>query len=196
LERSGGVHTLVFVGGILLGLCLAYARGVRLRDLERAELRATWVLILAALVEGATQRLALAGRIDPFTTGRTLELFTLLLLAYGLWQNRQYKGAWVLGLGFLLNSIAILAYGGQMPVTEEALKSAGLERAVSLLKERGDGLHVLAQPGNPVNVLGDTLPLALTHQILSLGDLLIIAGTAWLVVELGLAARRKMGAVR
>ena len=130
------------------------------------------------------------------TWGRALELLALFLLAYGLWQNRRYKGAWVLGLGFLANSVAILAYGGQMPVTEAALKAAGLERAIPLLKERGDGLHVLAQPGNPTNLFGDTIPLALTHQILSLGDLLIIAGTAWLVVELGLTARRKMGAVR
>ena len=119
----------------------------------------------------------------------------MLLIAYGLWQNRRYLGIWILSAGFLSNAVAILAYGGQMPVTEWALKAAGLERAVIFLKNRGDGLHVLAEPGNPVNFLGDTIPFPPTHQILSVGDLLILVGIAWLVVELGLSAKRKMDTV-
>ena len=147
------------------------------------------------MIEGAVERLAQAGRIHPLTTGRALEALALLLVAYGLWQNRRYLGVWILGAGFLSNALAILAYGGQMPVTEWALKAAGLERAVPFLKNRGDGLHVLAEPGNPINLLGDTIPFPPTHQILSVGDLLILLGIVWLVIELGLAAKRKMDAV-
>jgi len=95
-------------------------------------------------------------------------------------------------LGFGLNTLAILTHGGQMPVTAEALRQAGIPRAIPILKERGDGLHVLVEPGAPLWWLGDVIPLV--HQVISIGDVLILAGVAWAAYELGTKGRkRRMG---
>jgi len=121
-----------------------------------------------------------------------LELSALLLIAYGLYQNRHLKGLWLVALGFGLNTLAILTHGGQMPVTAEALRQAGIPRAIPILKERGDGLHVLVEPGAPLWWLGDVIPLV--HQVISIGDVLILAGVAWAAYELGTKGRkRRMG---
>jgi len=152
------------------------------------------VFVAAALIEGGVRRLALAGRLDPETWGRGLELLALCLLAFGLARNLTLRGLWPVALGFALNTLAILAYGGQMPVTAEALRAAGIGRAIPVLARRGDGLHVLARPGDPLRWIGDTLPLR--YQVISVGDLLIAVGIAWATYELGRQGqRRRMGAV-
>jgi len=81
-----------------------------------------------------------------------------------------------------------------MPVTESALRQAGIERAIPILEKRGDGLHVLASPNDPLRWLGDIIPLK--HQVISIGDILIVIGVAVATYELGrLGQRRRMDAV-
>ena len=140
-------------------------------------------------------RLALAGRLDPATWGRGLELLALGLVAYGLAKNLHLRGLWLVAAGFALNTLAILAYGGQMPVTAAALRRAGIPRAIPILAQRGDGLHVLARPDDPLRYIGDVIPL--THQVISVGDVLIGLGVALATYELGRQGRRRrIGAVK
>ncbi len=104
------------------------------------------------------------------------------------------KSLWLIVAGYAGNTLMILIYGGQMPVTAGAMKAAGLGRFVGLVARRGDGLHVLARPDDPLWWLGDTIPLR--YQVISVGDLLITLGLALVVLELGLRAKaRRIGAV-
>ncbi len=140
------------------------------------------------------QRLALEGKLPPVPWGSGLELLALALLSYGLFKNLHVRGLWLVALGFGLNTLAILIHGGQMPVTAEALRRAGIARAIPILKERGDGLHVLVEPGAPLWWLGDVIPLR--HQVISMGDVLILLGIAAATYELGMQGkRRRMGPV-
>ena len=126
--------------------------------------------------------------------GSGLELLALALIAYGLLRNLHLRGLWAVALGFGLNTLAILTHGGQMPVTAEALRRAGIARAIPVLQKRGDGLHVLVEPGAPLWWLGDVIPLR--HQVISVGDLLILLGVAAATYELGeRGRRRRMNAV-
>ncbi len=178
----------------MVGVVATLLRGARLQDFVEAELRAGWVFVAAALLEAAVKRLALAGRLPPVPWGSGLELLALALIAYGLLKNLHLRGLWLVAIGFALNSLAILTHGGQMPVTAEALRRAGIARAIPILKERGDGLHVLVEPGAPLWWLGDVLPLR--HQVISVGDVLILLGVALAAYEVGQQGkRRRMGAV-
>lgn len=137
----------------------------------------------------------MAGRLDPGTWGRGLELFALALLGYGLYRNLHLRSLWLIVAGFASNTLMILLYGGQMPVTAGAMKAAGLGRFIPLVARRGDGLHVLARPNDPLWWLGDAIPLR--YQVISVGDLLITLGLALAVLELGLRAKaRRIGAVK
>jgi len=185
----GGVPTELFVAAVLIGLAIGFLLGVRPQDYVYAELNAGWAFVLAALIEALVQRGALAGWLDPATWGRGLELLALLLIAYGLFLNLHLRGIWLVALGFFLNTLAILTHGGQMPVTAEALRRAGIAKAISILEKRGDGLHVLTSPGDPLWWLGDVIPLR--HQVISLGDLAILLGVALATAELGLQGKRR-----
>ncbi len=185
----GGVPTGLFVAAVLIGLAVGFLLGVRPRDYAHAELKAGWAFVLAALIEALVRRGALAGWLDPATWGRGLELLALLLIAYGLLLNLHLRGIWLVALGFFMNTLAILTHGGQMPVTADALRRAGIAKAIPVLEKRGDGLHVLAPPGDPLWWLGDIIPLR--HQVISLGDLAILFGVALATVELGFEGKRR-----
>ncbi len=151
--------------------------------------------MLAAVLEALTRNAALAGKLDPHSWGRGFELLALALIAYGLVQNLHLRGLWVVAAGFAMNTFAILTHGGQMPVTAEALRRAGIERAIAILAKRGDGLHVLTSSRDPLRWLGDIIPLH--HQVISIGDVLIVLGVGVATYELGrIGQRRRMDAVK
>lgn len=110
-------------------------------------------------------------------------------------QNLHLRGLWWVAAGYAMNTLAILTHGGQMPVTAEALRRAGIERAIAILAKRGDGLHVLTTTKDPLWWLGDILPLR--HQVISIGDILIIIGVGIATYELGrLGQRRRIDEVK
>jgi uncharacterized protein DUF5317 len=86
--------------------------------------------------------------------------------------NRRIKGLPILALGAALNSLAILANRGVMPASAHAMDIAGLPPVDHFANSAPvDHPHLLA--------LGDVIPVPgpwPLGNVLSLGDLLIIAG--------------------
>jgi hypothetical protein len=130
---------------------------------------------LSVLLDGTAALLALV-----------LSLAVLIAVAVA---NRHITGVAVVGLGLLLN-LAAVALNGGMPVRPSALVAAG---AVA----EGEPIAVeeprhLESPDDPIPVLGDVLPVPLTNEVLSFGDLIVIVGAADAVREL---SRRRARAV-
>lgn len=99
-----------------------------------------------------------------------------------LWLNRAQPWFPAVLLGTALNSAAILANGGRMPVSRPALERIGGSLAARI--EAGvDPRHILAGPGTPFGFLGDQLAIGYRGfgLILSPGDLLLASGIAGLV---------------
>ena len=101
---------------------------------------------------------------------------TYLLAGYFLFANRHLPGFWLIGLGGLLNFLAIASNGGTMPASASALATAGL------LNEAGGEFLNSTTLGNPnLAFLGDIfatpswIPFA---NVFSLGDVCIVLGTA------------------
>ena len=92
--------------------------------------------------------------------------------------NLRLRGMWVVGLGGLLNFIAIAANGGVMPASSSALRDAG-RRVTSSSFENSTTVR-----GARLSFLGDVFampaswPLA---NVFSVGDVLIAVGVAIVV---------------
>jgi hypothetical protein len=91
--------------------------------------------------------------------------------------NRHLTGVAVVGVGLLVNLVAVAVNGG-MPVRAGALEAAGIEGTVL-----SDPRH-LETAGDPLPVLGDVLPVPVAREVVSFGDLIVVLGAADAVREL------------
>jgi len=92
-----------------------------------------------------------------------------------LWLNRDRPWIPLVGVGAALNSLVIVVNKGQMPILPAALISTGYA-PLGIVDIR----HIVAGPGTPLAVLGDSLPLHVGRfgAVVSPGDLLIALGIA------------------
>jgi len=107
-------------------------------------------------------------------------LLALVCLAVGIAVNRRIVGIELVLLGLLLNAIVILANGGAMPVSADALRLVGRYDYALQLRDEGPLGHVqLATADTVLRPLADIIPLSpvpLFQTVASVGDLLIAAG--------------------
>ena len=128
------------------------------------------------------------GRVDPLL--RTLLVLSYLLLFFFVSANRRHLGIVVIGVGLLLNFLAIAANGGLMPISPETLVRAGLaDRLLEL--EIGEPVPhtkdiLLEKEDTRLWFLSDILALdnPLGVRAFSVGDTVIGAGLAVALVQL------------
>lgn len=188
LEGPGGVPISLYLAAALTGLALALALGVRFRDFGRLELRAAWAFLLAALGEGGLAYATARGLLSPDWAGPLAKLWVLALVGYGLWRNRHLRSLLLVLLGLGLNTLVILANGGHMPVSPQALAQVGLAHEAGFLAQKGDAVHALMGPGTRLAHLGDWIPILPFRKAISPGDVLVLLGLLGAVVEGGLRA--------
>jgi hypothetical protein len=118
---------------LLLALVVAVAwslvRGGRIPSLHPFPLRG-WELALAAFGLQVGVILILPGSAENLLRV-SIFILSYALLAIVVWWNRQQPGVWLLGLGLAANWLVILANGGYMPVSLQALEAAGKTQLVS-----------------------------------------------------------------
>lgn len=109
-----------------------------------------------------------------------LYVLALVCLAAGIALNRRVAGIELVLLGLLLNASVILANGGAMPVSFDALRLIGRYDYALQLRDEGPRGHVeLATPDTVLRPLADIIPLSplpLFQAVASVGDLFIAAG--------------------
>lgn len=172
---------------MLLGLALGYLRGGRIGNLARLELRGIWLLLPPLVLQLLIFPLGARGPLITWGTPYWHILSYLFLLGFVVW-NRRYPELWVVGFGMILNFLVIVANGGYMPVSGEALRKAGLEKVAQALEEgTRTGNTTLMSHDTRLNFLGDWLflpswiPLS---SAFSIGDVVLGIGA------LALLARR------
>ena len=159
----------------LLIICSAPLFGGRLERLAGIRLRHSWLILLALGVQVIIT--------DVYSAGPRPLLVALHLASYAaagiaLWVNRALPGLLVLGAGALLNAAVIALNGGTLPADPHALAVAGLPTDTEVFANSG----AIKDPVLPW--LGDIiatpgwLPL---RNVISIGDLIILAGLAILV---------------
>lgn len=165
----------------LLGLVLGYVRRGRIGNLGKLRIRGPWLLLPPLLLQLLIFPLGSRGPILTWGTPIWHILSYLFLLAFVFW-NRRYPELLLMGLGLFLNFLVIVANGGYMPASAEALRKAGLESVAQAL-EAGtrQGNTVLMSAQTRLNFLGDWLffpswiPLS---SAFSIGDVILGVGAA------------------
>jgi hypothetical protein len=156
---------------ILLGVLFALILGGRLSRLLEIEFRFSWT-VFASL--GLQSLLFFEVASDSLET--PLHLGSYALLFVFAFANARNLALLPLSLGMALNSAAIVANGGKMPVDPRAWEAAGLEvGSRSNVQLGGDHLTFLGD----IFALPESFPLT---NVFSIGDILIGIGMVALIV--------------
>lgn len=186
---------MILLAAVLVSVVIALLRGGRLENLARLPLRWGGLIILAFLAQTyfiygspASARSGGSGVQEAVLIGSAL----LVLLV--IWLNRRLPGIAVIGLGLLLNVAVMVANGGLMPITPQAIQAVGHEGRVTAT-EPGAKLGyskdvVLSRAETRLWLLSDIFVLPRPFPIpsvFSLGDMLIAIG-AFITIQHGLLA--------
>ena len=125
---------------------------------------------------------AAANLVDADLAPLVMGLGLAVLLAF-VASNTHITGVVVIGVGLLLNLVAVGLNGG-MPVRGSALVAAGVLEEDELATGDLGGARHLETPSDGLAVLGDVLPIPLTHEVVSFGDLIVVFGAADAVRDL------------
>ncbi len=173
---------ILFGAPVGAGVLVGYLCGGRLSGLSAVRLRRIWLLWLAAALQilqlttpawpaglGSPARMALLA--GTFVTG-------LVWLALNTSDRPRVLqlSVWTVAAGGILNGVAVAA-NGRMPYNRSAAATAGLRPGTLTAKNIAAGAHTR------VPALGDIIPVAAVHAVLSVGDLLIIAGVIGLIAS-------------
>jgi len=170
---------MILLYAVIVSIVVSLLRGGRFGSLTKLSFRAGWLAPLAFALQAIIIYFPL-----PETQGMWAPRTLLLLGTYGLLilvviLNRGLPGFWVLGVGLALNLLVMLANGGFMPVTPEALEGAGLSH-----------LALGQQPGARVLNAKDILLPRESTRLWALSDIFVIPpplGTAFSPGDLFLA---------
>ena len=175
---------MVFLNAVLIAVVVGVLFGGSPAALGELRLRRVWLAYSAI----GLQVVAFPSNVLPWAmpggAARVLWLLSYALLIAMLTQNCHLRGASIVGAGLTCNLMAIVANGGLMPVTREALRASGhsydvRNNSISLAEPRLSGLvDRYAAPG--------WLPLG---NVFSLGDVLIGVG---IIVVIVLAMRPRL----
>jgi hypothetical protein len=154
----------------LAGLCMLSVplTGGNLGRLASLRLAGLWTPMLALALQVVLTTIAPAGH--P-VLHRVAHIGTYVAIGLFLWFNRRLAGVKLIGVGAFLNALAITLNGGVMPATRTAERLAGMH-----LRPGFDNSAPIAHAHLPW--LGDVIPWpGPLPNVLSVGDLLIFAGT-------------------
>ena len=181
----------------LLGTVLALALGGSLAGWGRQPLR-WWPLALGALVtELALARVPTDRQPWVADWGHWLWVGTLGAVLLVVCRNavaaRAGRAAWLLaGLGVALNLSVVLANGGYMPVDQAALDASGQTAELAVRPRYRRDVPIALDTRLPwlADVIGepDWLP---RRGVLSIGDLVLMAGVGWWTFATTFADRRR-----
>ena len=116
---------MILLVAMMTAILIAVLRGGRLRHLAKLSIRWPWLPILAFLAQAYIIFLPVQ-RSEGLRTLRTLVLAgSYLCLLVMAWGNRRLPGIRLIALGVLMNFAVMVVNGGYMPVTPEALVTAG-----------------------------------------------------------------------
>ena len=161
----------------LVMLALVPVLGGDVRRLSGLRLRWSWLVFVALAVQVLVISL-IPSMARGWDAAAHVLTYVGALVVVGV--NWRVPGLLAVGAGTALNGIAIAANGGTLPASQSALDAAGIHYPPSVFVNSG----ALAHPH--LSWLGDRfvsptfLPL---HNVVSIGDLLILAGVAVLLVR-------------
>jgi hypothetical protein len=179
---------IIMLAGLVLAVLAAMSTGGDLRRLERVSIRHVWLFVVAVLIQIA---LFAPGQVNRFVGGwvQWLYVLSMSLVLLGLAMNFRVRGIPLATLGVGLNLAAIVANGGFMPASLDAARRSGLLPSFTRIATIGPGSlasnNNIISRGARLGFLGDiwVAPAGPLSTYFSIGDVLLAAGIAWLVLS-------------
>jgi hypothetical protein len=174
---------MILLLALLLSIAISLVRGGRFRWLAQTPLRYGWLAIAAFALQWSVIYAPLPRTEGLFGPRTLLLMASYLLVVVVVAMNRRVPGLALIGVGLGLNLLVMLANGGFMPVTLEAVERAGLAH-LALGTEPGARLSATKDIILPAEVtrlwlLSDVFvvpPPVPFRTVFSLGDLFLAAG--------------------
>ena len=184
---------MLFAGVALICFLSLPLAGARLSRLAAQEPRGVWVAVAGLAMQIVIISIVPEGDKNVHTA---VHLSSYLLVGWVVYANRHIPWLWLVGVGGLLNFIAIVANGGVMPASASAAEAAGIASVP------GEFVNSQVLPDPNLLFLGDvfgsTLPWPLPNNVFSVGDIVMAVGAFLLlhtVCESRLSTRRLRSAV-
>ncbi len=183
---------MVLLVAILLALAIGYLTGGSLAQAHQARFRALPLFFGAAFVQVLifTPLLGTRGFIHDY--GSLIYIGSVLASLAAILLNLRIPGMKIMALGAALNALVIIANGGYMPSTEEALARAGKLEAVERAEAKAPGddwlltNSTIANDDTRLLFLGDVIAIpegAPLANVISIGDVLLAFGAAVAVLR-------------
>lgn len=172
------------ISAIAIGLLIGVLTGGSLRRLSATPIRFAWLMLVGLVLPALVSQFDVPG-------GTFLILIALMAVAAFAATNLHLVGMGVVLVGLAMNVIPV-AINGAMPVRADSLVAAGLVAAEDVGRAEVSGARRIEEPGDHFTFLGDIIPIRLTKQVLSFGDLVILFGVADIAANL-VRRRRKRG---
>ncbi|MGE5628337.1 MAG: DUF5317 family protein [Solirubrobacterales bacterium] len=169
----------MFIQIIVLALVIGIIFKGSLRNLSNFKLQGIYFVIAAFLLEAVVIMTVRKGIIQIGIVTLLSDIVMYSLLIVFVYKNRREPLIYIVGIGFLLNAVAIFANGGTMPVALNAVHAAGLTENVGTM-----GLYKLVGTDTKFWFLGDIIPYTfLNKNILSVGDLILSLGIMLIIIK-------------
>jgi len=179
------MNYLPLVVAVLVGSAFGSLRRGRLANLRRIHVHVP-LLAVVAIGSGVT--------LDHWAVPLP-RLVALAGIAAGLalsWRNIHLAGMMIVGIGITVNLLPVVL-NGAVPVRGEALIEAQIVRPSELPTTMLSGSREFVDGSTLLADLGDTIPLRITNQVLSYGDLILLVGLADVIAN---GMRRQHGCRR
>jgi uncharacterized protein DUF5317 len=161
---------------IVIGLVVGLLLGGQPSRLAELKLRYAWVCVLGLAVQLVLFSDAVTERIGDL--GVPIYVVSTVLVAGAVAANYRIPGMAIVALGAFSNLVAIVANGGYMPTTAEALAASGFSE-----KTVYSNSALLADPKLPwltdIFAMPRWIP---SHNVFSIGDVLIGLGVVIVIV--------------
>ena len=168
-----GFTAAAVAAGVVLGLVL----GGRPSNIGRRPLQLVSVLVVSVALQAFAENVDIGD-----TVGLALVLVSYAGLSAFAVANIRLVGMPVVLVGLVCNLVVITVNGG-MPVEREAIVAAGVATDAEIdLLDFGAKRHLADD--DQLMVLADIVPVSLTSEVLSFGDLILAFGVADVIFRL------------
>lgn len=165
-----------------IGLVLGFLMGGRLDRLSEIRFEWAWLAVVGLAVQVLLFSTPIGGSFRG-GVGEAIYVASTGLVLVAVWRNLRVPGLALVALGAISNLAAIVANGGVMPTTPEALAAAGLDPLDGFSNSAVLEDPALA-PLTDIFALPPWLPFA---NVFSIGDVLIALG---IVIVIAVGMRR------
>ena len=156
--------------GVVLAVGISLLRGGRFSSAASNDLHWLPVLVAGLLLQTGLDALADRGLVGDAGTVALLLVSEAAVLGFCI-RNWDRAGMVLIGLGFTLNVLVILANGG-MPVDPDAIRAMGGDPTGMVLA----GKHHLMDAATALPWLADVIPVPPIGLIVSVGDIVLVVG--------------------